>query len=466
MRFYSHRYGRSTRWYLFGTLAVVELLMSFSFLGYLHVEPISITFAYLPVLLAGALLGVPEAAALGAVFGLASMWKAGAGYVAAFDQLFSPFRSGHPWESLLLSVGTRVLFGFLMGLLYAAARRLPHPGVWVCLFSFFGSTLHSFLVYSALWAFFPETGFRPVNALLSLARPNTLAANFVVAALVCLFWRLEKSHTWRDFLTRVEKARKLQQSERRHRIFPVLIILFTFCLAMAVALYFVNRMNQMLKQSGIVLSEGVYSDLLHLQLQFLIGILSLTSLVIIFLIFNRRYTAYMNHKAKTDALTGLLTRQAFFHACSGMLSGFRPRAGEYGYFIMLDVDYFKRINDQYGHPEGDRCLEGAARELRKVFEQEGVLGRLGGDEFAVLLYLPIPRERLEEKLRRLQEGLRHIETEGGLSCSIGALPVAEEQSAEELYQSADRLLYQAKEQGRGRYVVGEPEGAGSPGGAS
>ena len=62
-----------------------------------------------------------------------------------------------------------------------------------------------------------------------------------------------------------------------------------------------------------------------------------------------------------------------------------------------------------------------------------------------------------DELRRLQEGLRHIETEGGLSCSIGALPVAEEQSAEELYQSADRLLYQAKEQGRDQYVIGPAE---------
>ena len=56
-------YG-STRYYLIGVLVALELLMSFSFLGYIHIEPISVTFAYIPVLLA-ALLGVPEAAALG-----------------------------------------------------------------------------------------------------------------------------------------------------------------------------------------------------------------------------------------------------------------------------------------------------------------------------------------------------------------------------------------------------------------
>lgn len=128
--------------------------MSFSFLGYLHVEPISITFAYIPVLLAGALIGLPEAVVLGAVFGLASMWKAGASYVMPFDQLFSPFMSGRPLESLLLSVGARMLFGLLTGLLYLAARRLKYTGVWIFLVSFLGKWIHSVLVYSVLGLFF------------------------------------------------------------------------------------------------------------------------------------------------------------------------------------------------------------------------------------------------------------------------------------------------------------------------
>ena len=78
---------KNIRLTILGTLAAVELLMSFSFLGYLHIEPLSITFAYIPVLLAGAMAGVPEAAAVGALFGLASMWKASASYVASFDEI-------------------------------------------------------------------------------------------------------------------------------------------------------------------------------------------------------------------------------------------------------------------------------------------------------------------------------------------------------------------------------------------
>ena len=125
------RKGGVVRWYLLGTLVALELLMSFSFLGYFHMEPISITTAYLPVLLAGAVLGPLDALTVGTVFGLASMWKASASYVMAADQLFSPLYSGNPLGSMVLSVGTRMLFGLTAGLLYLPARRLRRPWVGV-----------------------------------------------------------------------------------------------------------------------------------------------------------------------------------------------------------------------------------------------------------------------------------------------------------------------------------------------
>lgn len=76
--------------YLLIALIAVELFMSFSFLGYIHIEPISLTFVYIPVLVAGCIMGPKESALVGAVFGLASMWKASAFYVGAGDGVFSP----------------------------------------------------------------------------------------------------------------------------------------------------------------------------------------------------------------------------------------------------------------------------------------------------------------------------------------------------------------------------------------
>ena len=97
----------STHWYLWSALVAIELLMSFSAFGYVHIPLLSVTIAYVPVLVAGALMGPLEAMTVGAVFGAASMWKATATYVLPFDQLFSPFFSGYPVQSVLLSVGNQ-----------------------------------------------------------------------------------------------------------------------------------------------------------------------------------------------------------------------------------------------------------------------------------------------------------------------------------------------------------------------
>lgn len=455
MNFTLRRQNRSIHGYLLAALVAIEVLMSFSFLGYLHVEPISITFSYIPVLLAGALLGPLDSMILGTVFGLASMWKASASYVMPMDQLFSPFLSGHPAESILLSVGARALFGLLVGLLYLAVRLLPHPGLGVALVSFLGRSLHSLLVYTALWFWFPETGYTPRNTLLPFQDAGGFMTDLVTALIVLLFWRLFRSNFWRQFQHRVEIARSFQLQERYHRLSLLGIILLTLCSSVAVAFYFVHRMNSVLNQKGVSLSQTVYGDLLHLQIQFLIGILSMMVLVAIFLIFNRRYATYKEQEAKTDALTGVMTRRTFMQMCAKAMRTLRKSGQPFGYFIMVDLDRFKEINDRYGHPEGDRALREAVHLLREVFGQNSLVGRMGGDEFAVLLCTPTPRTELESALRHFQERLHRIHWDDWrMSCSIGVLPVPEVRPAEELYQEADQLLYTAKEQGRDRYIIG------------
>ena len=246
------------------------------------------------------------------LFGLASMWKAGASYVMPFDQLFSPFMSGRPAQSLLLSVGARVLFGAVAGLLYLAAKRLPCPGFWVCLVSFFGKTLHSFLVYGAMGIFLPGSrlsGGRRFRFLLDLERSGRQRG---CRRHCFLFWRLERSRFWRDYCEKMEKARTLRPGERYHRLSLAVILILAVCLAVAVAVYFVQRTDFVLEKSGILLSDTNYADLLHLQIQFVIGIFAMMWLVVIFLIFNRRHTTYLNYEARTDPVTGMMGRKAFF----------------------------------------------------------------------------------------------------------------------------------------------------------
>lgn len=440
------------RRYMLEALIALELLMSFSFLGYFHVEPISVTLAYLPVLLAGALVGPLESAAVGAVFGLASMWKASASYVMATDRLFSPLYSGDPVGSLILSIGTRTLFGLTVGLLYAAARHRRVSWLGIGVVSYLGRAVHSLLVYGAMALFFPEMGFGPADTFSGFFRPVNIAVNLVTAGLVLIFWQLTASQPWQRLQQRLELSRVLHAGERYHWLFLAGVIALTLISSLAITFYFVHRMNYVLEANGVHLSDTGYSDVVHLQIQFLFGILSMMVLVILFLITT---TSYREYEGKWDFLTGAMTRRAFFSACTRVQQLWARDGACPGYFIMVDLDYFKEINDQHGHPAGDQALKEVARGLKETFGREALIGRMGGDEFAVLACTDMTAEELEVELRHFLDRIHRIRWgDVQLACSIGALPIRPSCPPEELYRDADHLLYRAKEQGRDQCVIG------------
>ncbi len=454
MRRYFSSSDRSVR--RLGLLALIatELLMSFSFFGYFHIEPISITIAYIPVLAAGALMGPPESAVVGAVFGLASMWKASASYVMDTDKLFSPLYSGDPLGSVILSVGSRMLFGLTAGLLYMAVRNRRFAWLWVTVISFFGRVIHSLMVFSTMALFFPEAGYRPKDAFSGFFSPVNISSSLIATCAVLLLWAIARSGVWQRFRRRLAMYQAALTGERYHVLSLVIVFIVTMLSALAVTFYFVNRIYYVLSADGIQLSDTYYGDISHLQVQFLFGILSLMVLVILFLILNRRYTSCMSIESRQDSLTGLMTRRAFFSACGQAVQSMKGQSGPLGYFIMIDLDHFKEINDNYGHPEGDRALKETAHSLKEVFRQSSFIGRMGGDEFAVLVYESIPVSELDFLLRLCLERIRHITwDEHQLCCSIGALQIRAFQTPEELYLEADRLLYEAKEKGRNQYVI-------------
>ena len=282
--------------YVLMALIALELLMSFSFLGYFHIAPISITIAFLPVLLAGALLGPLEAAGVGLAFGLASMWKASASYVMPGDQLFSPLLSGRPLESLLLSVGSRVLFGLLIGLLYAGVRRMRHPYFWIGLVSYLGRSIHSLLVYSTMALCFPEAGYRPAAVFEGFFSVWNIAIDGGAVALVLLLWRASHTRAWLQFQQRLAISQSLQTGERHRRLPLAAITGLTLAAALAVTFYFDHRIDYVLESRGIDLGETGYVDILHLQIQSMLGILSLMVLMILLMVLNRQYSAYMAYE--------------------------------------------------------------------------------------------------------------------------------------------------------------------------
>lgn len=159
----------------------------------------------------------------------------------------------------------------------------------------------------------------------------------------------------------------------------------------------------------------------------------------------------------TDSLTGAFNRRYFMDSASREFSSHLRHQTPLSVLVM-DIDYFKKINDTYGHGVGDEAITVFVGTCLGVLRREDILGRMGGEEFAVLL----PQTGLEgaraiaERLRRKVEaielpfGCERI----GFTVSIG---VSQAQPGDSLIEAAliraDRALYEAKAQGRNRVVL-------------
>lgn len=157
--------------------------------------------------------------------------------------------------------------------------------------------------------------------------------------------------------------------------------------------------------------------------------------------------------AVTDSLTGILNRSGFLVAAQRAVSdsayGFRPTS-----VIVMDLDEFKAINDQYGHAAGDRLLAGFASVAQSTLRAEDVLGRIGGEEFCALLVgVSEPAAVTIADRLRLAFARAIIDFDDGTLTGTVSMGVAQLGFNEELgtaIQRADMAMYQAKKLGRDR----------------
>ena len=439
--------SRSER-YLFELLIAVEVLLSFTLFGYLHLPPISITTAFIPIVAAGCLLGPLESTALGLVFGFASLFKASAGYVQASDKLFSPFQSGAPLQSLVLSVGTRALFGLLAGLAFSAARKSRVPRLWNGVIAALSPMVHGVLVYGALGLLFPQRAAGLTRVSLFTQSDLLLAVLCVVLVeAACAAWQ---SKPVRSFCSCIDRSSENPLLERRLTRLLALFGLFVMVLTLLSAVYFAQRSIYMLGCYGVNVSSGFATDTLHLQVQFLFAVLALNMMIVTVLLMVYKYMSYQNYLGELDALTGIMGRRMFLQRCSQQLSDGLAE----GWFLFLDVDNFKSINDTFGHTTGDQVLKGVASCLKNTFADCGLSGRVSGDEFAVLVQSPLPEQELAKRLDAFQSAVSGLMAGSpAVSCSIGACRFAQPQTLQALMAFSDQLLYQAKRAGKSRYVM-------------
>ena len=151
----------------------------------------------------------------------------------------------------------------------------------------------------------------------------------------------------------------------------------------------------------------------------------------------------LRHSSRTDAMTGLYNRSGF----DEQLRAARERAQRFDEpfaLVILDLDGFKRINDEFGHPAGDRTLISVAHALGRFLRTVDVAARVGGDEFALML----PRTTSGELpiiIDRVRRGIREADAPLPVSASFGSASwPADATDLDELYEIADHRLYEAK----------------------
>jgi diguanylate cyclase (GGDEF)-like protein len=157
-----------------------------------------------------------------------------------------------------------------------------------------------------------------------------------------------------------------------------------------------------------------------------------------------------------DALTGLYNRRMFNHHLEQVMAQAR-REGQPLALLIVDVDHFKAYNDLHGHPQGDAVLQQVAQVgLACIGRPLDIAARVGGEEFAVLLY-GSSAEHARALGQSLVAGVRQRALAHGASpvadvvtVSVGGAMVQPEDRPQTLFARADRVLYQAKNNGRDR----------------
>jgi diguanylate cyclase (GGDEF)-like protein len=166
-------------------------------------------------------------------------------------------------------------------------------------------------------------------------------------------------------------------------------------------------------------------------------------------------------QARQDGLTGIANRRYFNQQLKNEWNRAK-RKQHHLTLILIDLDFFKQLNDQYGHPKGDEVLQSVAQVLKNHIKRSGEFtARIGGEEFAVVLPDCDRKQaiHLAEKIRQQTNQLKFSGTDAcsefSVTMSMGIVSVIPELNSEcsSLFKNTDKALYEAKEAGRDQFVA-------------
>ena len=203
-------------------------------------------------------------------------------------------------------------------------------------------------------------------------------------------------------------------------------------------------------------AQKSYAFIQRYELIFTVGfILMVFALFLYVLHRNRTANEQLLHVAQTDGLTGVLNKKSTEGRINEIL---QENPNESATFVIMDVDFFKEVNDRYGHITGDRVLNEFGQQLQNHFREGDIIGRIGGDEFVVLMRKTEMREGAVARVRSLiekMENLKFPEMNGeNVTISVGISFATEYGNCyEQLYKTADAALYETKQAGRNGYHI-------------
>lgn len=435
-------------YYELAALIALEIMLVFSAWGYIRLDYISITIVSLVVLAAAYLLGPWEGSAAGIIFGLTGMWKATivtteATYV---DLMFSPVRSGAPTQSVLLCLVPRFLLGFVAGLLYAKAKKAGRYRVlWVALATIGAQMLHILLVFGMMQWLFPEAGVKwwsPVSSWHTNGMEIEMLCS--VIAVVLLHYMCESA--W--VKDKIDKVREGVLASKYTKViyWQWIALIVIGILGFSVCMDFRNGIDDIVQIYDVMPGETSRDVLQALLVQFVVAQFALFVLIGIMQSFIYYYYASAEVRSRMDMMTGAFNRATLIQTIEHDLRNLKEK--QKVLFIMMDVDYFKQINDTYGHDFGDQVLIRLVHILQRNFAGDAFVGRMGGDEFAIYCRHAEIERRLPDIMKQVEREFAQIAVPGDrigvLNFSYGVSWGKSGIEFEELYKNADQDLYAHK----------------------
>ena len=160
--------------------------------------------------------------------------------------------------------------------------------------------------------------------------------------------------------------------------------------------------------------------------------------------------------AEHDYLTGMPNRAKLQASLVECVSSCKETGSFFG-FVFIDIDYFKNVNDTYGHSVGDALLVNFVKRIRHSLPETALVARIAGDEFAILLRTVKDekqlRELMDEVFSAMARPFVHHEIEMSITCSAGCVLNDGSAHPDEIMRISDKAMYEAKHKGRARYIV-------------